>query len=114
MSTKLYVGNLGYNVTEDQLRALFSEVGETDDVAVIMDRDTGRSRGFGFVEMSDDQAAQEAITRFNGYMLDGRELTVNVARAREERSGGGGGRTGGGGGRRNDDRRGGGGGYRGY
>jgi RNA recognition motif-containing protein len=112
MSTKLYVGNLGYGVTEDQLRALFSEVGETDDVAVIMDRDTGRSRGFGFVEMSNDQAAQEAISRFNGYMLDGRELTVNVARAREERSGGGG-RTGGGG-RRNDDRRGGGGGYRRY
>jgi cold-inducible RNA-binding protein len=89
MSTKLYVGNLGYNVTEDQLRALFSEVGETDDVAVIMDRDTGRSRGFGFVEMASDQAAQEAITRFNGYMMEGRELTVNVAREREERSGGG-------------------------
>jgi cold-inducible RNA-binding protein len=113
MSTKLYIGNLSYNATEDQLRTLFSQVGEVNDVAVIMDRDTGRSRGFGFVEMSNDQAAQEAITRFNGYMLDGRELTVNVARAREERSGGGG-RTGGGGGRRNDDRRGGGGGYRRY
>jgi cold-inducible RNA-binding protein len=89
MSTKLYIGNLSYNATEDQLRTLFSQVGEVNDVAVIMDRDTGRSRGFGFVEMASDQAAQEAITRFNGYMMEGRELTVNVAREREERSGGG-------------------------
>jgi cold-inducible RNA-binding protein len=91
MSTKLYIGNLSYNANEEQLRTLFSEIGEISDVAVIMDRDTGRSRGFGFVEMASDEAAQEAISRFNGYMLDGRELTVNVARAREERPGGRGG-----------------------
>src|SRR5437879_157682 len=121
MGKKLYVGNLSYGVTEDQLRDLFAEVGEVGEVALLTDRDTGRSKGFGFVEMANDGAAQEAITKFNGYALDDRELTVNEARPREERparsggyggGGGGGGGYGGGGGRRDD--RGGGGGRRRY
>jgi cold-inducible RNA-binding protein len=97
MARKLYVGNLSYNTTEEQLRDLFSEVGEITDIALITDRDTGRSKGFGFIEMATDEAAQEAIERYNGYSLDNRDLTVNIARPREERSGsrnnrGGGGR----------------------
>src|SRR5207253_5946645 len=98
MGKKLYVGNLSYGVTEDQLRDLFAEVGEVGEVALITDRDTGRSKGFGFVEMATDEGAQEAINRFNGYSLDNRELTVNEARPREERPSGGGGRGYGGGG----------------
>lgn len=92
MAKKLYVGNLSYNVTEGQLRELFSEVGEIADATVITDRDSGRSKGFGFVEMATEEQAQEAIKRFNGYTLDERPLTVNEARPREERprSGGGG------------------------
>ena|SRR5438552_14474835 len=114
MAKKLYVGNLSYGTTEDQLRTLFSEAGEIGEVALITDRDTGRSKGFGFVEMATEEGAQEAIRMFNGYMLDDRNLTVNEARPREERTGGGGGgggggrRGGGGGGGRYDDRRGGG------
>jgi cold-inducible RNA-binding protein len=104
VARKLYVGNLPYTVTEEQLRTLFSEVGEIADVALITDRDTGRSKGFGFVEMETDEAAQEAINRFNGYTLDNRDLTVNEARPREE--GGGGGRRDN---RRYDNNRGGGG-----
>ena len=92
MAKKLYVGNLSYNSTEQELRDLFSQAGEINDIAVITDKYTGQSKGFGFIEMATDEAADEAIKRFNGYSLDSRELTVNVARPREERSGGGGGR----------------------
>lgn len=99
MAKKLYVGNLSYNTTRDQLLSLFSQVGEVSDVTIINDRETGRSKGFGFVEMVSDDDAQEAIKRFNGQPLDNRNLTVNEARPREERSGGGGGY---GGGRRYD------------
>ena len=88
MSKKLYVGNLSYNTTESQIRELFAGVGEITSVNLITDRDTGRAKGFGFVEMADDQQAQEAIRRFNGYTLDDRNLTVNEAKPREERSGG--------------------------
>jgi cold-inducible RNA-binding protein len=92
MNKKLYVGNLPYNTTEAQVRALFQQAGEITDVALITDRETGRPKGFGFVEMATVEAAQEAIKRFNGYTLENRNLTVNEARPREERSGGGGGR----------------------
>ena len=100
MNKKLYVGNLSYSVNEAQLRELFAEVGEVAEATVITDRDTGRSKGFGFVEMATEEAAQAAITKFNGYTLDTRPLTVNEARPREERPrGGGGDRRGGGSGR---------------
>jgi RNA recognition motif-containing protein len=102
MNKKLYVGNLPYSTTEAQVRSLFEQAGEITDVALITDRETGRPKGFGFVEMATEEGAQEAIKRFNGYTLDNRNLTVNEARPREERSGGGGF----GGGRR-DDRNGG-------
>jgi len=93
MGKKLYVGNLPYNVTEQDLRDLFSGAGNIDDVAVISDRSTGQSKGFGFVEMSTDAEAQAAIQQFNGYTLGNRALVVNEARPREERpSSGGGGR----------------------
>jgi cold-inducible RNA-binding protein len=105
LNNKLYVGNLPYTATEDQLRTLFGEAGQVEDAVVIMDRDTGRSKGFGFVQMATDEEAQEAIKRFNGYSLGNRDLTVNVARPREERTGGD--RRGGGGGRYNDRRGGG-------
>jgi len=107
MAKKLYVGNLSYSTTEEQVRELFSQAGEVDSVALITDRDTGRAKGFGFVEMATEEGAQEAIRRFNGFTLDSRALTVNEARPREERSGGGfgGGNRGGG----NRDNRGGGG-----
>lgn len=102
MSKKVYVGNLSFNATEDQVRDLFSEFGAIQSIAMINDRDTGRFRGFAFVEM-EDSAANAAIKALNGKEVDGRELSVNEARPREERSGGGGGyRGGGGGGRRND------------
>jgi RNA recognition motif-containing protein len=101
MTRKLYVGNLPYSVNEDNLRELFVQAGEIASVNIITDRDTGRSKGFGFVEMATEEAAQEAIKRFNGYSIDNRALTVNEARPREERPSGGGG-----GGRRFDDRRG--------
>ena len=96
---KIYVGNLSFNTTEDGLRDVFTEHGQVDSVAVITDRETGRSRGFGFVEMSDETEGRAAIEAVNGQEIDGRTLTVNEARPREPRSGGGGG--GGGGGRRN-------------
>jgi len=102
MNKKLYVGNLPYSATEESVRALFAQAGEIRDVAVITDRETGKSKGFGFVEMATAEAAQEAIKRFNGYSMDNRSLVVNEARPREERSGGGGG--GGGGGPRRDSR----------
>jgi RNA recognition motif-containing protein len=79
------VGNLAYSVTEEQLRSLFEQVGETEKVTVITDRETGRSKGFGFVEMATDELAQEAIKRFNGFSFATRTLTVNEAKPREER-----------------------------
>jgi RNA recognition motif-containing protein len=94
---KLYVGNLTYNVTSSSLEEMFTPFGAVRSAQVIQDRDTGRSKGFGFVEMSDDNAAREAIAGLNGKEVDGRALTVNEAKPREERSGGGGGYGGGGG-----------------
>src|SRR5271165_2020664 len=90
MTKKLYVGNLSYNTTEDQIRTLFAQVGQVDSVSLITDRETGRAKGFGFVEMNTEEGSREGIKRFNGYMLDDRALTVNEARPREERSSGGG------------------------
>jgi cold-inducible RNA-binding protein len=93
VAKKLYVGNLNYGTTQEQIRELFSQVGEIAEITLITDRDTGRPKGFGFVEMATEEGAQEAIQRFNGFTLDDRNLTVNEARPREERSGGfGGGR----------------------
>ncbi len=97
MEVKLYVGNLPYDTTEEDLRTLFAQAGTVASVAVIRDRDTGRSKGFGFVEMGSQADAQNAITKFNSYRIGDRTLTVNPARPREERSGGGGGYGGGGG-----------------
>src|SRR5207245_5903219 len=97
MGRKLYVGNLAYGVKDSDLEDLFAAHGTVDSAQVIMDRDTGRSKGFGFVEMSSDQEAQAAIAALNGKEIDGRTLTVNEARPREDRGGRGGG--GGGGGR---------------
>ena len=99
MAQKLYVGNLSYTTTEAQIRELFAQVGEVTSVSLITDRETGRAKGFGFIEMGTNEQAQEAIKRFNGYSLDDRTLTVNEARPREERSGGG---SFGGGGRRDN------------
>lgn len=101
MSKKIYVGNLSFHATEDQVRDLFSEFGTIESLAMINDRDTGRFRGFAFVEM-EDSAANAAINALNGKDVDGRELTVNEARPREERPSGGGGYRGGGGNRRSD------------
>ena len=95
-SSKLYVGNMSFKTTEDELRSAFEQYGAVTDVYVAMDKMTGRPRGFAFVTMSSDEEAQKAIASLNGASLDGRDITVNVARPREERSGGGGG----GGGRR--------------
>jgi hypothetical protein len=100
MGNKLYVGNLSYNVRDDDLQQAFAQFGAVSSAKVMMDRDTGRSKGFGFVEMGTDQEAQAAINGMNGQSLDGRALVVNEARPREERPGGfggGGGRSGGGG-----------------
>jgi len=96
MSKKLYVGNLSYSTTADDLREVFAQYGTVTSASVISDRDTGRSRGFGFVEM--ESGAEEAVEAMNGQDLQGRTLTVNEARPRENRRGGGGG--GGGYGRR--------------
>ena len=90
MATKLYVGNLSYDTTQESVRTLFEQVGEVTEVNLITDRDSGRPKGFGFVQMATDAQAQEAIRRFNGFSVDNRALTVNEARPREERSGGGG------------------------
>ena len=84
---RLYVGNLSYNVTNSSLEELFAQYGSVKSAQVIQDRDTQRSKGFGFVEMSDDNAAREAIKNLNEKEHDGRNLTVNEARPREERSG---------------------------
>ena len=100
MSTKLYVGNLSFRVTSEDLQEHFATAGEVSSANVVIDRETGRSRGFGFVEMANEDAANSAIAQFNGQEYDGRNMVVNEARPREERSGGGGyggGRGGGGG-----------------
>jgi len=97
---KLYVGNLSYNVDGAQLEEMFSKFGPVRSAEVIQDRDTGRSKGFGFVEMGDDNAAREAIEGMNNQEHDGRTMTVNEARPKESRGGGGGGYGGGGGGGR--------------
>jgi len=91
MGKKLYVGNLSYNVTSSDLEQLFAQHGTVASAQVINDRDTGRSKGFGFVEMGSDEEATAAIAAVNGQQHDGRTLTVNEARPKEERSGGGGG-----------------------
>ena len=111
MGNKLYVGNLPFSVTEDSLQQLFSQSGKVESATIITDRDTGRSKGFGFVEMSTEQEAADAITKFNGTDFEGRSITVNEARpkARREGGGGGGGRGFGGGGGRDRGGRGGGG-----
>jgi hypothetical protein len=98
VGTRLYVGNLSYNVTNQTLESLFSEHGRVKSAQVVQDRDTGRSKGFGFVEMTDGSEAQAAIQALNLKEVEGRCLTVNEARPREERGGGGGGYGGGGGG----------------
>lgn len=101
MGNKLYVGNLSYNIRDEDLQQAFAQYGSVSSAKVMMDRDTGRSKGFGFVEMGSDAEAQSAINGMNGQALDGRAIVVNEARPREERPGGfggGGGRTGGGGG----------------
>jgi RNA recognition motif-containing protein len=114
MSMKLYVGNLSFQTSSDDLQQLFAQVGTVESATVVEDRDTGRSRGFGFVEMASKEEGQKAIEEFNGKDLNGRNLTVNEARPREERGnrgggrgfggnrGGGGRNFGGGGGGRND------------
>jgi RNA recognition motif-containing protein len=96
MGKKLYVGNLSYDTTDSALQALFEPYGTVQSAQVIMDRDTGRSKGFGFVEMSNDQEAQAAIKGMSGQMVGGRALTVNEAKPREDRGGGGRGGYGGG------------------
>jgi RNA recognition motif-containing protein len=108
MEVKLYVGNLSYDTTEDDLRTLFAQAGAVASVALIKDRDTNRSKGFAFIEMTTQVEAQKAITMFNSYSLHNRDLTVNLARPREERRGFDN-RGGGGGGRGGFDNRGGGG-----
>jgi RNA recognition motif-containing protein len=107
MGKKLYVGNLSYGVTTADLEQLFGQHGQVVSAQIISDRDTGRSKGFGFVEMGTDEEAQAAAQALNGQMHGGRTLTVNEARPREERGGGGrgfGGRPGGGGGGGRGDR----------
>jgi RNA recognition motif-containing protein len=106
--TNIYVGNLSFRATEDEVRSAFSAHGEVASVNIIMDRETGRSRGFAFVEMPNAEEARAAVEKINGKEIAGRSVTVNEARPRTERPRGGGG--GGGGGRYNDDRGGGGGG----
>jgi RNA recognition motif-containing protein len=98
MGRKLYVGNLPYSATEQVLHDTFSACGTVDSATTITDRDTGQSKGFGFVEMSSDSEAQKAIQELNGTSLDGREIKVNEAKPKAPRSGGGGGRGGYGGG----------------
>ena len=102
MGNKLYVGNLAYSVRDDSLQQAFAQFGTVTSAKVMMDRETGRSKGFGFVEMGSDAEAQAAVNGMNGQSLEGRAIVVNEARPREERpggfGGGGGGRSGGGGG----------------
>lgn len=91
MNNKLYVGNLSFNTTENDLQDTFAAHGTVTEANLITDRETGRARGFGFVTMSSDEEANKAVEALNGASLDGRAITVNIARPREERSGGGGG-----------------------
>src|SRR5947207_9339879 len=99
MGTKLYVGNLSFNTTENELQELFSQAGTVQEVSLMQDKFTGKSRGFAFVTMGSDEDAQNAISKLNGQTVEGRALTVNEARPREPRPpGGGGGRGYGGGG----------------
>ena len=114
MAKKLYVGNLAFQTTSQDLQDLFAQAGTVESAQVIEDRDTGRSKGFAFVEMSTDDEAAAAIEQFNGKDLAGRTLTVNEARPRENRGGGGGRGFGGGGGGRGGYGGGGGGGRGGY
>ncbi len=105
MSMKLYVGNLAFQTSSDDLQELFAQAGTVESASVIEDRETGRSRGFGFVEMSSNEEGQKAIQQFNGQEVGGRALNVNEAKPREDRGGnrggfGGGGRNGGGNGGR--------------
>ena len=86
METSLYVGNVEYSATEDDLRRLFTQAGEVQSIRVIKDRDTGRSKGFAFVEMSTQAEAEKAISLFNGFSFHNRLLTVNLARPREDRA----------------------------
>jgi len=110
MGSKLYVGNLSFNTTESDLKSLFGAAGSVSEAALVTDRETGNSRGFAFVTMSSDAEAQAAISQFSGKDVDGRSLTVNEARPREEGGGGarksfGGGNRSGGGGRDGGNRR---------
>src|SRR5262245_42665464 len=98
MGKRLYVGNLPFSVTDESLIQLFQQAGQVESAKIVTDRDTGRNKGFGFVEMSTDQEAADAITRFNGSDFEGRSITVNEARPMAPREGGGGGRGFGGGG----------------
>ena len=106
----IFVGNLSFNTGEDELRQLFESYGQVDRVSIMTDRDTGRSRGFGFVEMASNEDGEKAITALNGSQVGGRTINVNEARPKTERGGGGGGYGGGGGGGRDRGGRGGGGG----
>lgn len=100
----IFVGNLSFRATEDSVRSLFEAHGTVDRVSVVKDRDSGQSKGFGFVEMSNDSEALNAIDALNGREVDGRAINVNEARPKEERGGGGGGYRGGGGGGRQKNR----------
>ncbi|MGE0104743.1 MAG: RNA recognition motif domain-containing protein [Blastocatellales bacterium] len=93
MSMKLYVGNLAFQTTSNELSGLFSQVGTVESASVVTDRDTGRSRGFGFVEMGSRAEGEAAINKFNGTEIEGRSLTVNEAKPRENRGSFGGGRS---------------------
>jgi RNA recognition motif-containing protein len=95
MESKLYVGNLPYSATEEELKTLFGQAGTVTSVAIIKDRETGRSKGFAFIEMSSQDEAQKAISMLTGHMLGGRDLRVSIARPREEGGGGGYGNRGG-------------------
>jgi RNA recognition motif-containing protein len=92
MGKRLYVGNLPFSATDESLMQMFQQAGQVESARIITDRDTGRNKGFGFVEMSTDQEAADAITKFNGADFEGRSVTVNEARPMPPREGGGGGR----------------------
>jgi RNA recognition motif-containing protein len=110
MGKRLYVGNLPFSATDESLMQMFQQAGQVESARIVTDRDTGRNKGFGFVEMSTDQEAANAISKFNGSDFEGRTMTVNEARPMAPREGGGGGRGfGGGGGGRDRGKRGGGG-----
>jgi RNA recognition motif-containing protein len=96
----IFVGNLSFNTNEDELRQMFESYGQVDRVSILTDRDTGRSRGFGFVEMASDEDGEKAISALNGSQFGGRTINVNEARPKSDRGGGGGGFGGGGGGGR--------------